>query len=280
MQYTEVDFLVMPPEPWRDLLLVELMDLGYEGFEETPHGLKAYVASGQFDQLAVDRMLVMRDPHVTITCTVRVVPDINWNARWEQDFQPVEVDGQVLVRAEFHPRREGYRHEIVITPRMAFGTGHHATTRMMMRSMLGLSWAGQVVCDLGCGTGVLAILAEQLGASKVLAIDIDPVAVENARHNVDLNDCQLVTVEKGGTQLEQGGGYGTILANIERNTLVKAMPDLAGALAEGGSLLLSGFVVGDKHLMAVAAEQQGLELAEEQEEGEWAFQRWVKHIAR
>lgn len=279
MSYTVLDFLVEPPEPWRDLLMAELIDLGFEGFEETHYGLKAYVATADLRRDALRNMLVMRDPHVSISYTESDLPDINWNAKWEKEFQPVEVDGRVRVRAEFHPPVEGFEHEIIITPRMAFGTGHHATTRMMMRSMLGLELAGARVCDLGCGTGVLAILAELRGATEVVALDNDPVAVENARQNVALNRCERVTVEKGDTNLGDGPGFDAILANIERNTLVDAMPSMAGALRARGMLLLSGFVRGDGHLLAHAAREQGLELREEQEEGEWSFQRWEKRSA-
>lgn len=277
MGYTVVDFLVAPRDPWGDLLMAELIDLGYEGFEETPYGLKAYVDTAHFDPIPLSRMLVMRDPHVSVTYTARQLPDINWNEKWEQEFMPVEVDGRVRVRAEFHAQVPGFVHDIVITPRMAFGTGHHATTRMMMRSMLAMDLGGKQVCDLGCGTGVLAILAEQLGAASVLAIDNDPVAVENARYNTTLNHCQRITVEKDGTDLEAGVGFDAILANIERNTLVAAMPAMVAALSVGGMLLLSGFVGGDSHLLKEAAHAAGMELVEEQAEGEWAFQRWEKH---
>src|SRR5690606_1935161 len=133
---------------------------------------------------------LLREPHLAVSHRVSEVPDINWDARWEREFQPIELDGRVLVRAEFHPARANADRHINITPRTAFGTGHHATTRMMMRGMLQLPLAGQQVCDLGCGTGVLAILAERLGAAHVLAIDNDPAAVENARRNVTGNRCQ------------------------------------------------------------------------------------------
>lgn len=276
MRYTEVDFLIRPLEPWRDLLMVELMELGYEGFEETAHGLKAYVPTASFDRPALGALLVARDPHVALQHTVHEVPDINWNARWEKEFQPVEVDGRVRVRAEFHPAVPGYEHDIIITPRMAFGTGHHATTRMMVRAMLNQDLTGQRVCDLGCGTAVLAILAERLGAAHILAIDNDEAAVANARDNVAMNHCKRVVVEKGGTDLESGSEYGTILANIERNTLVKAMPVLAKALAPKGRLLLSGFVKADSTLMKEAAEAEGLKHVLALEEGEWALSEWEK----
>ena len=147
---------------------------------------------------------------------------------------------------------------------------------MMVRAMLGLELAGKRVCDLGCGTGVLAILAERLGAAAVLAIDIDPVAVTNAKENVELNHCQRVTVEKGGTDLDAAAAWDAILANIERNTLVRAMPQLAAALQTGGDLLLSGFVRADEGIMDQAAEQAGLVKMDRSEEGEWAFSQWRK----
>ncbi|MBS1569541.1 MAG: 50S ribosomal protein L11 methyltransferase [Bacteroidetes bacterium] len=276
MRYTEVDFLIRPAEPWRDLLMVELMELGYESFEETTHGLKAYMATRQFNRLALDGLQVLRDPHVTITFGVHDVPDINWNARWEREFQPVEVDGRVRVRAEFHPVDGTVQHDIVITPRMAFGTGHHATTRMMVKAMLGMGMQGSEVCDLGCGTAVLAILAERLGAARVLAIDNDQAAVDNARENVARNGCQRVVVEKGGTEIGDRGCFGTILANIERNTLVRAMPEMVRALATGGKLLLSGFIKADEDVMASAASACGLKHVQTLEEGEWALSEWEK----
>lgn len=256
--------------------MVELMELGYESFEETTHGLKAYMATAQFNRAALDSLRILRDPHVAITFGVHDVPDINWNARWESEFKPVEVDGKVRVRADFHPADGNVQHDIVITPRMAFGTGHHATTRMMVKAMLGIDMQGAAVCDLGCGTAVLAILAERLGAARVLAIDNDEAAVENARANAARNGCQRVVVEKGGTEIGNRGGFGTILANIERNTLVRAMPEMARALATGGKLLLSGFIRADEEVMANAATACGLKHVRTLEEGEWALSEWEK----
>jgi len=276
MRYTEVNFLVNPVEPWRDVLMVELTEVGYEGFEETAHGIKAFIPTAEFDPSVLRSLLVPKDPHVSVTFTVHEVPEINWNARWEQEFQPVEVDGKVLVRAEFHPAAPPYEHEIIITPRMAFGTGHHATTRMMVKAMLAMDLRGKRVCDLGCGTGVLAILAERLGAAGVVAIDHDPVAVENARDNVAMNHCQRIVVEKGDTDLANGAGYDAILANIERNTLVRSMVDMAAALAANGKLLLSGFVREDGEVMAKSAMDAGLRHVLTLEEGEWAFSEWEK----
>ena len=199
------------------------------------------------------------------------MPDRNWNAEWEQSFVPVEVDGTVRVRAEHHAPDPAFAHELVITPRMAFGTGHHATTRMMVRAMLGLELKGKEVCDLGCGTAVLAMLAERMGASAIIAIDNDEVAVSNARENLVRNGCHGITVEKGDAASLKALSFAAILANIERNVLLEAMPILAGALRPGGTVLLSGFVVNDRHMLVQRAKEHGLEPDERLNEGEWAL---------
>ncbi|MFN3875045.1 MAG: 50S ribosomal protein L11 methyltransferase [Flavobacteriales bacterium] len=278
MPHTCVTFLVTPPDPWRDLLMVELADIGFEAFEEgftDPKGasgeLKAWIRSDRYDEAAVRSLLTLRDPHVSASWEAEEIADRNWNAEWERRFEPVEVDGQVRIRADFHAPKEGFAHELIITPRMAFGTGHHATTRMMVRAMLPLDWRGKRVCDLGCGTGVLAILAERLGACEAVAIDNDPAAVENARENSALNGCSAVHVEKGDASALDGRRFDAILANIERNVLLDAMPAMSSALNPGGALFLSGFVPGDRHMLAQRAKECGLMLAERMQEGDWAL---------
>lgn len=278
MPHTQLTFLISPPDPWRDLLMVELADIGFESFEEgftdamgASGELKAWIRSDRYDEAALRKLLSLRDPHAAITWEAEEIEDRNWNAEWESSFQPVEVDGQVRIRADFHDPQPGFAHEIIITPRMAFGTGHHATTRMMVSAMLQLDWEGKEVCDLGCGTGVLAILAERLGAKEVLAIDNDPGAVDNARHNCGLNGCHAVRVEKGDASSLNGLRFDAILANIERNILLDAMPQMSAALNPGGALFLSGFVPGDRHMLAQRAKECGLELAERMQEGEWAL---------
>lgn len=280
MPYTRVSFLIAPVDPWRDILMIELGELGYDSFEETTGGLDAYIADEQFDVNALQKLLTLRDPHVTVSWSVSKLEARNWNAEWESSFQPVEVGREVRIRAEHHPAAEGFTHELVIHPRMAFGTGHHATTRMVVRGMLGLEATGgrfahglkdTLVCDLGCGTAVLAILAERMGAKEVRAIDIDEQAVLNARENVERNGCTRITVEKGVATALEGHAYDIILANIERNTLLDAMGLMAGAMRPGAALFLSGFIVADRPLLAAAAEAHGLLLAEHLEEGEWSL---------
>lgn len=277
MPYTEVTFLIEPVDPWRDVLMTELADIGYDSFVEGPDNpkgggeLKGYVRSDRFDTAALRQLLGLRDPHVQVTWQEREIADRNWNAEWESSFQPVEVGREVRIRAQFHPPAQGFKHELIITPRMAFGTGHHATTRMMVQAMLGLDLRGKDVCDLGCGTGVLAILAERMGARHCDAFDIDPGAVDNAMDNVARNGCSRIHCAVGVADALVGRMYDAILANIERNVLLEAMPILSAAMRPGASLLLSGFVVSDRHMLAQRAREHGLELAERLNEGDWAL---------
>jgi ribosomal protein L11 methyltransferase len=271
MPYTKVTFLIQPIDPWRDLLTMELGEIGYESFEEATGGLHAYIPSDRFDAAALSKLLTLRDPHVTVNWTSVEIADRNWNAEWEKSFMPVEVGNEVRIRADFHPTVEGFAHELIITPRMAFGTGHHATTRMMVQAMLEMDLKEKRVCDLGCGTGVLAILAEKMGAAKIDAVDIDQLAVDNARDNVGRNGCRNITVEKGTSTFLEGKIYDVILANIERNTLLEAMQQMYDALDHGGAVLLSGFVVTDRHMLAQKARDTGFVLAERMNEGDWAL---------
>ncbi len=278
MTYTEVTFLIAPVDPWRDILMVELAELGYDSFEDSftdptgPSGeLKAYIPAERFDAVALGKLLTLRDPHVSVNWTSTEIAPRNWNAEWESGFQPVEVGKDVRIRADFHPVKEGFTHDLVITPRMAFGTGHHATTRMMVQAMLGLDLADKAVCDLGCGTGVLAILAERMGGGSVVAIDNDQLAVDNAKENLERNACHRITVEKGDADSLRGRSFDVILANIERNTLLKAMQAMYDALNPDGVLFLSGFVVTDRHMLVDAAKAVGMRIEERSNDGDWAL---------
>jgi ribosomal protein L11 methyltransferase len=278
MHYTELTFLISPVMPWREILMVELGELGYDSFQEgftDPGGergeLKAYIRSDRFDAAALPGLLALRDPHASVTWTSMEIAPRNWNAEWERSFQPVELDRDIRIRAEFHPAAEGFAHELVITPRMAFGTGHHATTRMMLKAMMAVDLQDKDVCDLGCGTGVLAFLAERLGARSILAVDNEEGAVSNARENATLNRCTRVRVEKGDAAVLDGANYDAILANIERNVLLDAMPRFSKALRPGGILFLGGFTPEDRHMLAQRAREQGLVIAERMQEGDWAL---------
>lgn len=258
--------------------MVELGELGYNGFDESftdpsrnAGELKAYIPTEQFSASSLRKLMTLRDPHVNVTWTKMEMPARNWNAEWEKSFQPVEVGNKVRIRADFHAGASGFEHELIITPRMAFGTGHHATTRMMVKAMLDVDLKDKRVCDLGCGTGVLAILAERMGASSVVAIDIDPDVMENGCENVARNNCERIVVETGDAKAMGDRRFDAILANIERNILLDAMQLMYDALLPGGLLFLSGFVVTDRHMLIQRAKEVGLTIHERINEGDWAL---------
>jgi ribosomal protein L11 methyltransferase len=270
VSYTEVSFRIDPLEPWREILMVELGELGFESFEENQDGLKAYIRTADFKQSDLRSLVAPNDPHTTIDWVVREVQDENWNAVWEEAFKPVRIGERVLIRAEHH-ETELVEHDLVIQPRMAFGTGHHATTSMMVQAMLDTDMIDKDVCDLGCGTAVLAILAERLGAARVLAIDNDNNAVENACENVKRNDSHRITVEKGDVSTIEQLEFDIILANIQRNVLSEGMPTIASSLRENGRLFLSGFIVDDIDFMAGVVRDYGLKCNVSLQKGEWAL---------
>lgn len=251
--YTQVSFYT-PDGEIREILTALLSDAGFEGFEETEDRLGAFISTSDFDHDYVDSLAVRYDVPVDITQIV----EQNWNRSWESNFQPVIVEGFCTVRADFHKLEVKTPYEIVITPKMSFGTGHHATTQLMMEQMREIDFKAKKVFDFGTGTGILAILAEMLGASDVLAIDNDKWAYENSVENVERNDCRNVQVKPGTIEDVPGEDrFDIILANINRHILLQYMQQLSNLLAEGGHVAISGLLVEDKEIIIAAANQQG-----------------------
>jgi ribosomal protein L11 methyltransferase len=226
----------------RAVLAAELNELGYEGFEEEDAALLAYCPENGFDEPALDELLAPRG----LTYTKTIIPAQNWNAVWESNFSPVVVDGFVGVRAEFHAPLAGVQHEIVITPKMSFGTGHHATTRMMMQQMEKLNLGGRRVFDFGTGTGILAILAEKLGAATVVAVDYDEWCITNAAENIERNNCRHITLSQAGAPPAGEHVFDIILANINKHIILQFLPLLKALLVKDGCLLLSGLLAEDE----------------------------------
>ena len=244
-------------QPHRDLLIALLSDAGYEAFEETDDALAAYILASDYDEAAARSILQNIDAglhHETAT----IAPQ-NWNAQWEASFEPVVVPGVCAVRAHFHAPQPGAAHEVVITPRMAFGTGHHATTFLMMQGMAGLDFSGKTVLDFGCGTGVLAILAGKMGAAQITALEIDPGAADNARENAAENGFAAIGIHAGGLEmLPPDSAFDAILANINLHVLLGDMARMAALLLPGGELLLSGVRTEDEPALGQSAEAHGL----------------------
>ena len=231
------------------------------GFEQTDEKLLAYFEETGFEREAVLKLLESYPHQLT------EVEEKNWNAEWERDFQPVIVDDFVAVRAHFHQPATGVLHEIIITPKMSFGTGHHATTYMMMEQMRNLNFKSKVVFDFGTGTGILAILAEKLGAAKVTAIDIDEWSIENAHENIRRNDCFRIDVMLSTTI--PANMFDIILANINRNVILDYLPILAKALKPDASILFSGLLLADEEAIKQTTAENKLVLQSKGERQGW-----------
>lgn len=271
MNYKEVAFTLDTLEPWRDIVIAQLGELGYESFEEDMEGFKAWIPQAEFDESKLVELKTLHAGVCGISWSSKDLQDKNWNAVWEENFTPVLIDDKVFIRAEHHASVEDVDHEIVIQPRMAFGTGHHATTTMMVKACLSNEMLGKSVCDLGCGTAVLAILASRMGGTRVVAIDNDANAVDNAKRNCIRNETPEVHVEIGVIDAVKGHQYDIILANIQRNVLVEGMNTMAEALNVGGLLYLSGFILDDVDAMKESIIANNMQVVEQDSIGEWAL---------
>ena len=268
MNYIQYSFTVTPPEPGSDILIALLADLGFESFTQNETGLDAYIQE-EFDNESSIKELSFNDFSFSFTRTE--IPKTNWNEEWEKNFNPVYVDDLVCIRAHFHPASDKVKHDIVITPKMSFGTGHHDTTWLVSKTMFSLDFKNTNVLDMGCGTGILAILAKQLGANKILGIDIDDWSIENSIENAEINHASDIEFKKGdATLLPTIETFDIILANINKNVLKKDLPAYFIALKKEGYLLLSGFFTADVDELKQLAQSIGFTFVESYNKNEWA----------
>ena len=275
MNYIEYDFTVSPTEMGAEILMAELAEVGFDSFEDTPTGIKAYIPKDSWNEHILQDIYLLSNPEFTISYQITEIEQVNWNEEWEKNFSPIVVEDLCTVRANFHPV-PNTRYDIVITPKMSFGTGHHETTYMMLQQLLPLSLEGAKVLDMGCGTGILAIMAALRGAHDITAIDIDPWCVENATENVQQNDCSFITIKEGDVSLIAGEQYNLILANINRNILLSDIPAYIQALLPQGLLLVSGFYEEDLPAIKEKCQEVGLTYLSHIERNRWVsakFQR-------
>lgn len=265
--YLEIRFTVTPPTPWSEILMAELITIGFDSFTEEENGIIGYIPKDLFEEEKFNNLHAFQNDEVQITFSVAEMPNINWNEEWEKNFSPINVENKVLIRAEFHEANSNL-HEIIIQPKMSFGTGHHPTTHLMIQQMISMDFEGKKVLDMGCGTSVLAIFAKQKGAHRVVAIDIDEWSVENSIENAQRNGVDL-EVQLGTSELLVKEKFDIILANINRNILISDIPTYAKVLEKGGQLLLSGLCFFDVEDILEICQSAGLQCVSKIQREEW-----------
>jgi ribosomal protein L11 methyltransferase len=261
--YFHIKFSNLPPEK-QDLLIALLDDAGYEGYEEGQGFLSAFIPQEKFDETTLSAIEAQQQ----VIATKDLVKEKNWNEEWEKNFQPVVIDQFCAVRADFHQPISGVEHEIIITPKMSFGTGHHATTYIMILFMQHQDVKGKRLLDFGTGTGILAILAETLGATEVTAIDNDDWSIDNAAENISVNKCRRIRLSKA-EDLKELEQFDVILANINRHVILANMLDLKQHLASGGVLIVSGLLPDDAPVIEAKAAENDLRILEQKNYNNW-----------
>lgn len=277
MNYYEFVFKIeQDEEVYRDLLIHSLGEAGFDTFEETEGGFNAYIAESLAEGVDVEKLLSSFRNMVTFSYEKRFVPQKNWNEVWESNFEPLTIGNQCYVRATFHEPRPEFPIEIVIDPKMSFGTGHHQTTSMVMEFILTMDFVGKSVLDMGCGTAILAILAGKRGARDITAIDYDPVCYESTLENITLNDVSFIKALCGSKEVIPDRKYDVVLANINRNILLDQIERYAEALDSGGILILSGFYNEDCEILLQKAAEFGIQFSEKQLSDNWVSLKLVK----
>jgi len=270
--YIELAVTVSPLEPFRDLFIAQLGAVGFESFSETEEGFAAYILKEDYSASAA--MEQMQWDGVTVSVKEQEIEQVNWNAEWERNFNPIEVDGRVYIRAPFHAERAGFEYAMLIEPKMSFGTGHHQTTHMMIQWLLETPSNHADVLDMGCGTGILGILAGMRGAKSVHGIDVDTWCIENTLENAQRNGV-VMTADLGGSEV-LSGTYDLILANINLNVLLADIAHYEKALRKGGSIFFSGFYEDNVPTLRAAAEALGLSFEGVKAREQWRSIKMVK----
>lgn len=273
--YIEYIFRISPKEPATEILIAELGNVGFESFIENEVGLLAYIQKNDWFENIVDDIFILNSDEFEIEYEHNEVPQTNWNEEWEKNFEPIQVDDLVSIRAPFHENPQ-LKYEIIIEPKMSFGTGHHETTHMMIQHLLALDLTDKKVLDMGCGTGILAIFAEIKSAKPIDAIDIDEWCYTNSIENIERNNCNHITVYQGDAALLTDKKFDVIIANINRNILLEDMKTYATSLDTNGILLLSGFYEEDLILIDEEASKNQLKFQKSIKKNQWISVNYLK----
>lgn len=274
MTYLEFNFKVTPTALGSEILIAELGLVGFESFVENETGFLAYIPKQDFKDAALEEVTLFHNPEFKISYNSKVIEQQNWNSEWEKNFQPIKVDERCMVRAPFH-NKEQVVYDIVIEPKMSFGTGHHETTHMMLQHILDHNFTNLSVLDMGCGTGILAILAEMRGAKAIDAIDIDNWCYLNSIENIERNNCTNIQVFQGDSSLLKAKKYDVIIANINRNILLQDIPQYVKCLNANGLLFLSGFYLKDLEMITAKCEAHGLNFEKNIKKNNWVAAKYV-----
>ncbi|PWK18323.1 50S ribosomal protein L11 methyltransferase [Xanthomarina spongicola] len=272
--YIGYEFKVSPLQPATEILIAELGYAGFESFVETDEGVTAYIQKDEWHDAILEDIQILDSDEFEISFTFNEIEQVNWNQEWEKNFNPIVVENLCSVRAPFH-EKPTTKYDIVIEPKMSFGTGHHETTHMMIQYILKNDFEGKSVLDMGCGTGVLAILAEMKGANPVDAIDYDNWCYLNSLENVARNNCKHITVLEGDANLLVDRKYDVIIANINRNILLNDMEQYTKCLNPNGVLFLSGFYVDDIPIIEAECNKFQLNLVESIEKNQWVALKFL-----
>jgi ribosomal protein L11 methyltransferase len=272
--YIAYHFTVNPKELGSEILIAELGEKPFESFIETPNGFTAYIQKSLVTPDILDDSYILNSPDFEITHTIEEIEQVNWNEEWEKNFEPIDVDGRCHVRAPFHPKTAA-EFDIVIEPKMSFGTGHHETTHMMIQHLLEIDVTNLKTLDMGCGTAILAILAEMKGAKPIDAIDIDNWCYLNSIENAERNNCKEISVYEGDASLLKDKKYDLIIANINRNILLNDMQNYADCLNPNGIILFSGFYEEDIPYIDAACVNNGLKFVKKIKRNNWVSLRYI-----
>jgi len=273
-KYIAYKFIIEPKEPATEILIAELGEVGFESFVENENGVTAFILEDDFREELLHDIQILRSTEFQIFYEKEVIEKVNWNSEWEKNFKPIQISNQVSIRAPFH-KNPKLPIDIVIEPKMSFGTGHHETTHLMVQQLLNLDFTNKKVLDMGCGTGILAILAEIRGAKSIDAIDIDSWCYENSIENIERNKCTHINVFEGDASLLKTKKYDIIIANINRNILLNDIKTYAACLNANGVLLLSGFYTQDVPMIDSEAKKQGLKFDSQLERHNWVGLKYV-----
>tara|TARA_S200000501_G_C20820668_1_gene742669 strand:- start:928 stop:1761 length:834 start_codon:yes stop_codon:yes gene_type:complete len=269
MEYIEVDIRLKEVTPYSEILIARLNEIEFESFYEYDYGLKGYVQTQLLDKDKLKNIISEISEQTELSFTLHKLKQKNWNAHWESNYLPVSINENCVIRADFHNAISDVKYEIIITPKMSFGTGHHQTTSLVMNKMFDLEFKGRSVLDVGCGTGILSVLASKLGAIDIVALDIDNWAFENAQENATLNNISDIHFVYGNISSVINRKYDIILANINRNTILNDLTFYSEAMYDYSDIILSGFLEKDVSVILKESAKFGLELVVSKNKEKW-----------